>query len=288
MSMDILQEKIRKMKCPIVLDLSVQMSQIPACVQESADQRAFGVYCKELLNGLKGIVPAVRFNFDQFAMMGGQGLETLTELLQLAKNLGYYTLVDSPAIPTSWAAQRAADLLQEGSAFVCDGMIISPYIGSDAIKPFLSYCKDGKSLFVIVRSPNKTAAELQDLLSGSRLVHIATADIVKRHGETIVGKSGYSQIGALTSATSASAVSGLRTKYNRMFLLVDGLDYPGGNGKNASLGFDRYGHGCAVCVGSSITAAWQEAQTDGTDYVQQAQRAAERIRNNLSRYISIL
>ena len=46
MSMDILQEKIRKMKCPIVLDLSVQMSQIPACVQESSDQRAFGVYCK--------------------------------------------------------------------------------------------------------------------------------------------------------------------------------------------------------------------------------------------------
>ena len=55
-----------------------------------------------------------------------------------------------------------------------------------------------------------------------------------------------------------------------------------------SWGFDRFGHGCAVCVGSSITAAWQETQTDGTDYVQQAQRAAERIRNNLSRYISIL
>ena len=287
MSIDILQEKIRKMKCPIVLDLSMDPTQIPGCVAESAGEQAMYIYCKELLAALKGTVPAVRFCFDQFALMGSHGMENLSDLLQQAKELGYYVLLDGPAIATSWAAQRAADLLREESAFPCDGMIISPYIGSDAIKPFLDRCKSGKSLFVILRSPNKSAAELQDLLTGSRLVHIAAADMVKRHGEPILGKCGYSQIGALTSATSASAVSGLRSKYNRLFLLVDGLDYPGGNSKNASLGFDRMGHGCAVSVGTAITAAWREADTDA-DYVQQAQRAAERIRNNLSRYSSIL
>ena len=288
MSIDVLQEKIRKTKCPIVLDLSMESAQIPSCVVESAGEQAMVVYCRELLLALRGIVPAVRFCFDQFALMGSRGMDDLADLLRQAKDLGYYVLLDGPAIYTTWAAQRAAALMDDDSDFYCDGMIISPYIGSDALKPFVERCKAGKSLFVILRSPNRSAVEIQDLMTGSRLVHIAAADMVKRHGEGILGKCGYSQIGALTSATSVSAITGLRSKYNRMFLLVDGLDYPGGNSKNASCGFDRMGHGCVVSVGAAITGAWKDGEAEGGDYVQQAQRAAERIRNNLSRYISIL
>lgn len=286
MSIDVLQEKIRKLKCPIVLDLSVESDQLPECVVETANERAMTVFCKSLMDGLKGIIPAVRFSFDQFAVINQ--LDVLAELLSQARELGYYVLLEGPSVTSPLAAQRAAALLEEGSGFYCDGMVISPYIGSDTIKPFLNSCKAGKSLFLIVRSPNKSAAELQDLMTGSRLVYAAAADMVNRHGESILGKCGYSQIAAVTSATSSSAVSGLRSKYNRLFLLVDGLDYPGGNGKNAAYGFDRFGHGCAVCVGPAITAAWKSEQSDGVDYVQQAQKAAERIRNNLDRYITIL
>lgn len=288
MSIDVLQEKIRKLKCPIVLDLSVEAEHIPQALLESADEKAMTVYCKALMSGLKGIIPAVRFSFDQFALMGASGLEALRRLLREAHSLGYYVLLDGPAVNTTWAAKRAATIWEEESGLYCDGLIISSYIGSDVLKPFLPKCRVDKSLFVIVRSPNKSAAEVQDLMTGTRLVHAAAADIVNRHGESILGKCGYSQIAAVTSATNAASVSGLRSKYNRLFLLVDGLDYPGGNGKNASYGFDRFGHGCAVSVGPAITAAWKEKETDGSDYVQQAVAAAERIRNNMSRYISIL
>jgi orotidine-5'-phosphate decarboxylase len=220
--------------------------------------------------------------------LGGEGLERLSALMQEANRMGYYVLLDGPSVASPWAAQRAAAILGEDSCYPCHGMIISPYIGSDAIKPFVEYCMAGKSLFVIVRSPNKSAAELQDLMTGSRLVHTAAADLVKRHGESLVGKCGYSSIGAVISATSSSSVMNLRSKYNRTFLLVDGLDYPGGNGKNASLGFDRFGHGCAVSIGPSITAAWMTEEDQTADAVQLAVRAAERIRNNLGRYITIL
>lgn len=288
MSIDVLQEKIRKLKCPIVLDLSVETDHIPQCVLEAANDSAVAVFCKTLMAGLKGIIPAVRFSFDYFALLGCKGLDALRELIEEAHSLGYYVLLDGPTVHSPWAARRAADLLGEGSDFSCDGLIMSPYIGSDALKPFLDSCKANKSLFVIVRSPNKSAAELQDLMTGTRLVHVAAADMVNRYGETILGKCGYSQLAVVTSATNVGAVSGLRSKYNRLFLLVDGLDYPGGNGKNASYGFDRFGHGCAVTVGPAITAAWKAEQTDGADCVQQAQKAAERIRNNLNRYITIL
>ena len=93
---------------------------------------------------------------------------------------------------------------------------------------------------------------------------------------------------AFTAATSAGAVMGLRSKYNRMFLLVDGLDYPGGNGKNCSYGFDRLGHGCALSVGPAITAAWTAEGADTKDFALLAVQVAERIRNNMNRYITIL
>lgn len=287
MSMDVLQEKIRKTKCPIVVDMSILPEDIPARLHIAAPAEAMATFCRELLVGLKDLVPGVRFPFDQFALMGTTGLQVLSELLLEARNLGYYVLLDGPAIHTPWAAQRAAALLDESSEYDCDGLIINAYIGSDCLRPFLEKCKAGKSVFVVSRTANKSAAELQDIMAGSRLVHMAVTDVVNRCGQTLIGKSGYSAIGVLTSATSANAVRDMRNKYNRMFLLVDGLDYPGGNGKNASFGFDRFGHGCVLSVGPSVTAAWKEEQ-DEERFVQSAQKAVERIRNNMNRYISIL
>lgn len=287
MSVDLLQEKIRKLKCPLIVDFSVTSDHIPAHIRvEKTEVEAYTVFCRELMYALKGFVPGVRFSFDQMALMGG--LDALSRLLSEAMELGFYVILDAPAVGTPWAAERAAKLLEQGSAYPCHCMIADPYIGSDAIRPFLPACKEGKAVFFAVRSPNKSAVELQDLMTGSRLVHAAAADIVNRHGESIFGKSGYSHVGVLTAATNANAVSGLRSKYKRMFLLVDGLDYPGGNGKICSYGFDKFGHGCAISVGPAVSAAWKEAESEGYDFTQQAVRAVERIRNNLNRYFTIL
>lgn len=287
MSMDLLQEKIRKLKCPLIVDFSVNYDHIPEHIRENkTEPEAYAVFCRELLEGLKGTVPGVRFSFDQFALMNS--LELLAQLLREATQLGYYVILDAPAVGSPWAAERAAALLGEESAYPCHCLIADPYIGSDAIKPFLPACKAGKAVFFAVRSPNKSASELQDLMTGSRLVHVAAADLVNRYGEPIFGKCGYSHVGALTAATNSTAVSGLRSKYKRMFLLVDGLDYPGGNGKICSYGFDKFGHGCAVSVGPAVVSAWKIEETDGTDHVSQAVRAAERIRNNFTRYFTIL
>ena len=287
MSVDILQEKIRKTKSPIIVDLAVKPEQIPGHIWEGKSQaEAMDLFCRELMVGLKGKVSGVRFSFDQWALLGA--LDTLSALTKYAQEQGFYALLDGPAVLSPWAAERAASIFDAESGYACDSMVLCPYIGSDAIKPFLPYCKNGKSVFFAVRSANKSSAELQDMIAGSRLVHVAAADHVKRHGEALLGKFAYSQVAVLTAATNANAVMGLRSKFKNLFLLVDGLDYPGGNGKNCSYGFDRFGHGCAISVGPAITAAWTAEGCDGTDYVELAVQAAERIRSNMSRYVTIL
>lgn len=287
MSVDKLQEKIRKLKSPIILDLSAKLSHVPAQLREGkSEAEALAEFCRQLLTGLKGTVPGVRFSFDQWALLNGLG--ELSQLLQLASKLGYYVLLDGPAVLTPWASERAAELLGVDSPWPCDGMIVSPYIGSDAMKPFAAFCKQGKSVFFAVRCPNKSASEVQDLMTGTRLVHAALAEQVDRLAQGYVGKCGYSSVAALTAATNSGAVMGLRGKHKRLFLLVDGLDYPGGNGKICSYGFDKLGHGCAISVGPAITAAWMAEGAEPAEFVSLAVQAAERIRNNMNRYITIL
>lgn len=290
MSVDLLQEKIRKVKNPSVLQLDALMQTVPPYLLENnSSASAYRIFAATLLEQLRETVGAVRFGFAGFAMMGAEGLDVLSELLKTASQMGYYVILDLPELHSQLAAQTVADSLAgQHTQFPCDGMVISCYAGSDVICPFLQLCKKGKSLFPVVRTANKTATELQDLLTGARLVHTAAADVVNRHAETAPGKGGYCHVGALAAASSADSLRNLRSKYKRLFLLLDGYDYPNSNAKNCSYAFDALGHGAAACAGTSLAAAWRDAETDGTDFAQQALQAALRMKKNLTRYITVL
>lgn len=291
MSIDFLHDRIRKLKSPLIVDMSITEDLMPKHLleQEGDFFKAYFRFCRELLEALEGVVPGVRFSFDSFALLGEEGLMQLRSLLKRAGGLGFYTLLDGPSILSPWAADRAAALLS-GDEYPCQGMLISPYIGSDAIKPFVNACAKGeKDLFVVVRSANKSASELQDLLTGKRLVQGAAAELVNRFGETIFTRCNYSRICAVSSAGAADSLRNLRAQYKHMFILVDGLDYPSGNMKNCSLAFDRFGYGAAISAGPTVTAAWLDSENGRPEaYIEHALAAAERLKKNLQRYITIL
>lgn len=288
MSVDILQEKIRKMKNPSMLELAMPMADLPPQFDRNA--AGYGDFCRELLMGLKEIMPAVRVSFACFALLGADGFAELTKTLTAASELGYYVLLDAPEIASPMMAQIVAEmLLGEESQYVCDGLLISGYAGSDIIKPFLPYTKKAKKdIFVITRTANKSAPEVQDLLSGSRIVHAVAADHVNRYGDGTEGKHGYTRVGILAAASSAESLRSLRAKYPKLFFLLDGFDYPNANAKNCSFAFDKFGHGAVACGGTAILSAWKKEESDGGDYLDHALAAAERMKKNLNRYITIM
>ena len=289
MSVDLLQEKIRKMKNPSVVDMTATADMIPQEVLNAhADfLHAYDAFCRGILDSLTQIVPAVRFRFSNFSLMGAEGLSVLCRLLEYASKLGYYVLLDCVDILSPMVAKLAADaLLGDDCPWKFNGLIVSTYIGSDGLKPFVKLLADSKKgLYGVVRSGNKSAAELQDLFTGNRLSHTAAADLVNRLGEPLAGRSGYNRIGAMAGAASPDGLRVLRSKYSRLFLLLDGYDYPNANAKSCSYAFDKLGHGAAACAGESILAAWKE---DEGDYVVSAVAAAERMKKNLNRYVTIL
>ena len=290
MSIDVLQEKIRKTKCPLMLELAAAPADLPDGIREAAPTEA-GAYeraCRELLETLKGEIPAVRVGFSSFALLGPEGLSALSGVLKHAKRLGYYVVLDGPEILGVRSARYAADRLFGGdAAFPCDGVVLNGYLGSDCIAPFLPGCREGKkTVFAAIRTANRTAPELQDLLAGGRLVHIAAADIISRLGGELRGKNGYSPVCAMSAANAPDSLKALRAKYPSLFLLVDGYNTVGANAKNCSYAFDKFGHGAIVCGGGGILRAWQDAPDTG--YLEAAQAAAARMKRNLLRYVTIL
>ena len=292
MSIDVLQDKIRKTKNPSVIDLALNAADIPTFLltEEGSRAKGYGKFCRELLEKLKGTVPAVRIGFTAFATLGPEGLSEMMAVLKSAKNMGYYVILEAPYILSPMMASGVADAVFGPDAiYPCDGLIVGSYPGSDVIKPFLPFVKDGKKdLFCVVRTSNKSAPEIQDLLSGSRLVHMAAADQINRFGADLAGKIGYARVAAVAGANAPESLKNLRSKYPRLFLLVDDMDYSGCNAKNCSFAFDEFGHGAAVCAGPTITQAWKTAEVAETEYLDQALAAAERMKKNLTRYTTIM
>lgn len=290
MSVDRLQEKIRKLKNPTVVEFDLRKEQIPPAflLEDAPLADSLERYCKALLDGLKEQVCAVRFSINTAAALGAEGLIALKELLRYATQLGYYVLLDAPAAFDGADAESTAQSLFSGD-WKFDAICVCSYIGSDGIRPYTQLATQAKkAVFVLIRSDNRSAGELQDLLTGSRLVYQAMADVVNRFSQDDIGRSGYSNVAAIGAANAPDVLKRFREKYKYQFLLVQGYDAPNANAKNCANAFDKLGHGAAFCAGRSVTAAWTESPWAPEEYLEAALDAAQRMKKNLIRYITIL
>lgn len=289
--MDKLQEKIRKLKSPIAVDFSLLPKHIPPHIlnENGSFLYAYKSFCKDILVGLTNVVPAVRFSMPMLALFGPEGLDVLQELLLFAHRHGFYILLDVAELLNSQNLSGAVNALFAEDNYWCfDGLITTAYTGSDAIRPYISAVESrDKDIFVVARTANKSAAEIQDLLSGSRHTHLAMAEVVNRFAQTSVGRSGYSQIALMAAGSSSESLRSLRMKFKNLFLLVDGCDYPNANAKISSYAFDSLGHGAMACVSLYVSAAWMD-DPEPKEFVSCAVRAAERLKKNFGRYVTIL
>lgn len=306
MSIDVLQAKIRKLKCPIVVGLDPTPELIPPELLADCEAKlgpgaealaeSYARFCKGLLDALKKAVPAVKVQAACFEALGWQGVKAMQEVLAYAKKLNYYVILETMRSDVGHIAELTADSVFGGLDFggeryfpyPCDALVLNGYLGSDGIRPFLPYLTgpEAKNLFIVVKSSNKSSPEVQDLLSGDRVIHMAMADLTLRWSTDLFGKSGFGEVGAVVGLSSPRAIQALRKRYDTLFFLVPGYGAQGGVAKHAAYAFDRLGHGAAVCASRSILGAWREQA--GMDYPEAAAAAVEKMKRQLETYITVL
>lgn len=308
MSVDMLQTKIRKRKNPSMIGLDPTIELLPPHLLQQTYQQygeslealaaAYEIFCGDILQALRGVVPAIKLQSYCFAALGSCGIAVMQRLLQKATALGFYVMLDANYSSVGHISQLYAASVFGGmrmpdgtclQPYACDGISVNPYLGSDSVKAFLPYCKrQEKNLFLCVKTSNKSSREVQDLISGDRMVYSAVADLAMRWSVDLFGKSGYSQLIAVVGAPYPQVLRALRQRYDRLFFLVPGYGAQGGTAKHVSQAFTAAGHGAIVSASRSIIGAWQKTGSDGRDWAQCALDAACKMRDDLAKYVTVI
>ena len=134
-----------------------------------------------------------------------------------------------------------------------DAMTVNPMLGGDAMAPFLEACGTGRGLFVLTRTSNPGAADLQDLeLARGGPWHEAVARLVAEWGAPLRGAGGLSSVGAVAGATAPGRLGALRALMPDQPLLLPGVGAQGGRAEDLGPAFGGRAAGALVAASRSI------------------------------------
>jgi orotidine-5'-phosphate decarboxylase len=137
---------------------------------------------------------------------------------------------------------------------------ISPYFGLDGVKPFIDIAREqGKGVFVLVRTTNESADAIQCAkLEGGLTVAEHVAQQVAAWGQDagLIGKSGFSSVGAVVAARDKDSAVRLRGMMPHNTFLVPGYGTQGATAADVAPLFKSDGTGALVSASRSIIYAY--------------------------------
>jgi orotidine-5'-phosphate decarboxylase len=205
-----------------------------------------------------------------FERLGAPGWEALRATIDAAHAKGLIVLLDAKRGDIGVTAQAYADAVYD--ALGADSVTANPLLGRDALEPLL----DRGGTFVLVRTSNPGAADLQDLrLADGGTLSDRLAELVDELGATRTGQSGLSDVGAVVGATAPSHLSRLRRRMPRAPILLPGVGAQGGKVEDLADAWEP-GRAAALATASrSIARAYEERGGTPADA---ARAAAEELR----------
>ena len=280
---DKLIEKIQKTSAPIVVGLDPMMKFVPDHIKKTAFTQkgetlegaaeAVWLYNKEIIDKTYDLIPAVKPQIAMYEQFGIPGLCAFERTVAYCKEKGLVVIGDIKRgdIGSTSAAYAAAHLgkVQVGSSLCAgfdeDFVTVNPYLGSDGVQPFIDVCREEqKGIFVLVKTSNPSSGEFQDRM-------VSTGDItfseqalyelvgmkVEEWGGQLMGRTGYSSVGAVVGATYPEQGKVLRKVMPHAFILVPGYGAQGASGKDLIHFFDENRLGAIVNSSRGIIAAYQ-------------------------------
>jgi len=303
---DKLTEKIKKLNNPTVVGLDPNLLYVPEHIKEKAFMEygqtlnavaeAYIEFNKKLIDAVYDIVPAVKPQLAYYEMYGIDGIRAFYETCRYAKSKGLIVIADgkrndigSTAQAYSSAYLGAAPVGDNvASAHDADALTVNPYLGIDGIEPFINDCKTfGKGIFILVKTSNKSSGQLQDLKTDDGLcLYEKVAQLVDQWGREVMGKCGYSSIGAVVGATYPNQAMVLRKIMKNAYILVPGYGAQGGTAKDAVSSFNEDGTGAIINASRSIMCAWKAERWQGKytdkDFDAAARQEAIRMRDEIN------
>ncbi len=248
---------------PLCLGIDPHPDQLPVGV--TADVAGIERFARGIIEAAAEHATAVKINVAFFEAFGADGARALARVRgDVPRDL--ICILDAKRGDIGSTAERyATALLGELDA---DAVTLSPYLGEDALAPFLAF--DDRLLYVLVRTSNPSASRIQDLdVDGQPLYRIV--------GRWLSDTWTDGRVGLVVGATATSELEALRTDLPEPAFLVPGVGAQGGDLVAATRACDGRRAPGLVTVSRAIAGA-----SRADDWAAAAATAAEALRRRMA------
>jgi orotidine-5'-phosphate decarboxylase len=243
-------------------------------------------HCRLVIEAVAKHCLAVKLQLACFERLGAPGWAALAAAAGAAREHGLLVIADGKRgdIDVSAAAYGQAFFGETPTPFGAvsglgaDALTVNPLLGSDSLVPLATAARArGAGLFVLVRTSNPGAADVQELeLQGGETVAERVAGLVSRLGSDGAGASGLADIGAVLGATAPHCLARMRELMPQAIFLLPGVGAQGGTVESLKEAFRPGPAGGLISVSRGIVAAHERL---GGDPAQAAAAEAQRFRD---------
>ena len=222
----------------------------------------FNIQVIDIITPYVGIVkPQIAF----YELYGWWGIWAYAETIKYAKEKGLIVIGDVKRgdVPTTAEAYANAHIGEVyvndtiETPFAADAVTVNPFLGTDSILPFIQTAKKhNKGIFILVKTSNPLSGEFQNLICGKKKLHEIIAEKTNEWGKDLIGKEGYSAIGAVVGATFPKEITTLRKVMPIAFFLVPGYGAQGATVQDIKYCFNKDGLGAIINASRSILYAY--------------------------------
>jgi orotidine-5'-phosphate decarboxylase len=229
---------------------------------------------REIIDATHDLVCAYKPNAAFYEAQGEAGWRALVTSVR-------YMHETYPQIPVILDAKRA-DIGSTNMGYVqsafdymgVDAITVHPYLGKEALAPFLAHKEKG--IIVLVKTSNPGAGEFQDLSVGPRQEPLYM--LVARHVVQEWNSNGNCAI--VVGATYPDELRRVRAVVGDMPILIPGIGAQGGEvAATVKAGQDSRGRGMIINAARSIIFA-----SKGGDFAVAAREATEQLRTEINGY----
>ena len=246
---------------------------------------AVEAHCGALIDAAGPACVAVKPQVACFERLGAPGWAALRRVAAYARDAGLLVIADAKRGDIDVTAAAYAQGLLGGldtpfgavDGLRADAVTVNPYLGGDALAPFATAAAQaGAGLFVLVRTSNPGAADVEDLeLAAGGALWEQVARLVDGLGRDHDGAEPLSAIGAVMGATRPEHLARARELLPRAPFLLPGIGAQGGRVEDLAPAFVPGRAGGLVTASRSIACAHEAG---GDDPATAARREAERLR----------
>jgi orotidine-5'-phosphate decarboxylase len=238
---DRLVARTRELGHPLCVGLDPYIELIPRQFRASSEAATVRNFLSELLPIASEKIAIVKPQISLFERMGIPGLKALQTVIEQARSLGLLVLLDAKRGDIEETARGYAEAYLGENAFLqADAVTVNPYMGLDAIEPFVEIAESkGKGVVVLVRNSNPGSDLVQSLETRQGRLFEVVAESLRDIEGRLAGTSGWSSLAVTVSARSPADSVRIRAILPRSLFLVLGYGAQGGNPSSSIAGLVR-------------------------------------------------